>query len=644
MLLAMPFASPHHPNIGLSLIQAGLRRHEIVCDLRYFFLEYAERCGVEAYKILTDDRYFTALLGEWVFGSLVHERSPGSEMKYISEVLQSQCKDFFNVQWLLQILACKESASGFIDSCLASVDWQTYSIVGLTTSFQQTMASLALAQRLKRRHAHLVIALGGANCEGEMGIELHRQYPFIDIVCSGEGDIAFVEAVRRLREGKTLAGIPGIIFRAGNETVVPMEHTNPVARLDDLPIPDYSDFYQQRSRCPEVSAHYSPVALFETSRGCWWGAKKHCTFCGLNGGTMTYRSKSQNRALDELSELTALYGHDVLVVDNILDLNYFKEFFPALASSASPLLMHYETKVNLTPDQIALLAAAGVRKIQPGVESLDSAILKLMRKGCTLMQNVQTLKIAAEAGVYVEWNFLYGFPQETDAHYERQAAIIPLLRHLNAPSALTRVRADRFSPYFATPQQFGLRLTPLSAYEQIYPFDVSVIRRLAYHFTMHSDELLAAEQYTQVARRRIEEWHSEQKDAFLFLTDYNSRIEVQDGRSIGAPKPHTVTGAAAEVLRACWKIRSRQEISRLVAHRGEAEIDSALVELRERGLTLQEGGQIISLPLRQPGWKRAPRPDEIRDSLGKAFFRWRGKPVARTRPLTPVDVLTAINL
>ena len=36
-----------------------------------------------------------------------------------------------------------------------------------------------------------------------------------------------------------------------------------------------------------------PTVLIETSRGCWWGDRdRHFMFCGLNGATMAYRSKS----------------------------------------------------------------------------------------------------------------------------------------------------------------------------------------------------------------------------------------------------------------------------------------------------------------------------------------------------------------
>ncbi len=37
---------------------------------------------------------------------------------------------------------------------------------------------------------------------------------------------------------------------------------------------------------------------YETSRGCWWGQKKHCTFCGLNPLGMNYRAKSPERAVE----------------------------------------------------------------------------------------------------------------------------------------------------------------------------------------------------------------------------------------------------------------------------------------------------------------------------------------------------------
>ena len=60
--------------------------------------------------------------------------------------------------------------------------------------------------------------------------------------------------------------------------------------LDALPVPNYRD-YMARVQASPLGKTINPRLLFQTSRGCWWGAKQHCTFCGLNGQGMAYRSK-----------------------------------------------------------------------------------------------------------------------------------------------------------------------------------------------------------------------------------------------------------------------------------------------------------------------------------------------------------------
>jgi len=61
--------------------------------------------------------------------------------------------------------------------------------------FEQTSASVALLRRIKVLCPETVTVIGGANCEAEMGFELHRSFPWIDFVCTGEGEAAFVELV-----------------------------------------------------------------------------------------------------------------------------------------------------------------------------------------------------------------------------------------------------------------------------------------------------------------------------------------------------------------------------------------------------------------------------------------------------------------
>ena len=104
---------------------------------------------------------------------------------------------------LLLVLAARENADAFIDRCVGQVDWTRYAFLGISSSFQQNMASLAFARRVKAQFPHIFIVFGGANCQGEMGIELHRRYGFIDAVCLGEGDLIFPESCVGILPGRT---------------------------------------------------------------------------------------------------------------------------------------------------------------------------------------------------------------------------------------------------------------------------------------------------------------------------------------------------------------------------------------------------------------------------------------------------------
>ena len=119
-----------------------------------------------------------------------------------------------------------------------------------------------------------------------------------------------------------------------------------------------------------------PGLPLESSRGCWWGAAHQCTFCGLNGTSLGYRSKSPERVLAEVHELEDRYGvSDFEAVDNILDMGYHKTLLPELAADTSTRRIFYEIKANVSRAQVAALVDAGIMWVQPGIESLHSEVL-----------------------------------------------------------------------------------------------------------------------------------------------------------------------------------------------------------------------------------------------------------------------------
>jgi ribosomal peptide maturation radical SAM protein 1 len=222
---------------------------------------------------------------------------------------------------------------------------------------------------------------------------------------------------------------------------------------------------------------------YETSRGCWWGQKSHCTFCGLNGQGMRSRNKSPDRAIAELQTLVARHGvKRVAMTDNIMPHDYFTTVLRRLPREVPGVAIMYEEKANLRLDQVRALVAAGVVEIQPGIEAISTGLLKLMAKGTTAAQNLALLRYAKATGLLVQWNLLHGCPNDELAFYEETLELMPFVHHLQPPVSPCPVVIDRFSPYFERPEHYGVRdVRPFGFYRGVYGEDVP-LAKLAYHF------------------------------------------------------------------------------------------------------------------------------------------------------------------
>jgi len=488
----------------------------------------------------------------------------------------------------------------------------------LTSIFQQHTASLALARRLKRASPSTFVIMGGANCEGVMGAETLRSFRFVDAVVSGEADLIFPELVGRVLRAEPISGLPGVRTRdrLDEEFAVGRFSNGPMVReMDSLPIPDYWDYFEQfkASRYDRV---WQPSVFFETSRGCWWGERMHCTFCGLNGSTMTFRSKSARRALDELTLLVAQNpGCDVRVVDNILDMRYFKDFLPELAARRLSVSLFYETKSNLKKEQVRLLRAAGVREIQPGIESLSDSVLKLMRKGVTGLQNIQLLKWCKEFGIEPSWNLLWGFPGECPEEYGRMTRVVPLLTHLPAPVSHADIRLDRFSPNFFDADRLGFAdVAPIPAYKHIYPLPDTAVANLACFFSFRYREPRDVDSYVRPLAREMDKWKRMKGQSDLLSVDAGEHLLIVDLRP-ARRTPFTLLAGLERLLYCeCDAARELGQLTQVAAANGSIAspeaIEQRLAPLVKRGLLLQDGSRYLALaiPLRE----YSPPPGSVR--------------------------------
>jgi ribosomal peptide maturation radical SAM protein 1 len=398
-----------------------------------------------------------------------------------------------------------------------------------------------------------------------------------------------------------MPSIPGIISRDGDVQSSPMVEAVRVDDLDALPYPDYSDYFEQL-KTAQAPPDFDVWIPMEASRGCWWGEKNQCTFCGLNTTERNFHCKSPERVLDELRYLSENYGNKITFVDSILAKSYFRTVIPKLVHR-SGLSLTWEVKATLTREQVLLLAKAGVKWIQPGIESLSDAVLRLMRKGTTLIHNIQILKWAKQFDMCVTWNLLWGFPGEDPAEYTRMQELIPDLYHLDPPTRYGHIRIDRFSAYLAAPTSYGImQLRPASPFRTIYhSLSEDDLNGLAYHFDAEYPD--ASPVYAQGMEQAIKAWQN-WCGAALDVFPSQHAIYILDTRKGGARREFRFDGLAAELYLLCDAAQSVQflmEASSICERHSEAEVVALLDQFVEQGLMIRSGKQYLSLAVvREP--------------------------------------------
>ena len=551
-LVVPPFDAINFPALGPSVLAAACRARGLRTQVLYGSLQLAAQIGYPAYKAVCDSP-MSLLLGEQLFLPHAYPAAPKQAFAPPGRLPKD----------LRQLRDGLAPQIGPYQQALARrIVALNPRILGISSTFQQNLAAAGLALLVRQAAPHIVIVMGGANVAGPMGTGLAGVFPWIDHFFIGEADFEFPQFCERLvRDG-----------------VRPPDRLVKCAPIDDFTrvfAPDFSDYFsalrqfQLEGRLPPELPEFLTM---ESSRGCWWGEKHHCTFCGLNGEGMEFRQKPAGRVLEEIATLTARWdAKRFFLADNIMPLGYFKTLLPELAKWPARPRLFYEVKANLRDEQILAMAKAGIDAIQPGIESLSTNVLRLMRKGVSGLQNLSLLRSCKSMGVRVAWNYLYGLPGEAIEDYESVLRLLPKIEHLQPPSGLNRIIVDRFSPYHNTPGQFGIEsIAPVGGYQGLYPADAP-LSDIAYHFTgRYSTPLL--EDKDMVARLQLaigvwkHQWSRTDRLPALRVVDTGGGdLAIADTRRVAAAGLTVISRRMLEVLKHFERPRPLEDLDGAMA-------------------------------------------------------------------------------
>ena len=610
-LVSMPFASHTSPSIQIGLLASIAASHGFPVRTFHLFLDFAARIGLETYQLLSE--HWDMGLGEWIFSPAAFgDDAPDRDGRFLEdfatlyeETTGARLTNPAALERAYDRLreVRDDEVPRFLDRLVTEIPWDEYRVVGFTSTFQQNVPSLALGRRLKARFPDLTLVYGGANLDTPMGRALMRAVPWVDYAIEGEADLAFPSLLVALQERTEPSTIAGVLCRRNGHVV---DGAPPLRfeAMDELPVPTYEEYFERAERLGILSTGVRRRVFlpFESARGCWWGQKHHCTFCGLNGATMPFRAKSPGRVADELAELARRHhSFQFVAVDNILEPSYLTTLLADLARDRVDYDIFYEVKANLGREQLRLLRDAGVQRIQPGIESFSSHVLALMRKGTRAAHNVNVLRWCRHYGIDVSWNVLWGFPGETPDDYREQARLVPRLVHLQPPVGMGRMHMDRYSPSFFDRQVFPVRCArPQRAYGYIYPQHVD-LEQLAYFFEYELQDELPRDVHREltVALKVWQDTWARGETPSLRYWSSPGLLLVEDLRVPGSPLSYTFEEPLASIYLACSDMARTASAARDCARLDLAadDVEDALSELESSGLVMRDGNLFVSLAI-----------------------------------------------
>ena len=264
--------------------------------------------------------------------------------------------------------------------------------------------------------------------------------PGLTALIGGEVELEIAEIVEAAVDGADLSGFAGVWLPGGRG-----RHRPPLADLDRVAFPDYSDFPWHR--------YPHRIVPMLSGRGCGWGA---CTFCSdvTSSAGRTFRSRSPDNVLEELGVQS--HRHDARAfVFTDLKLNSDPGMWRALVDGIPARVPHAQwiaaVHVGAAGDHgldaptLAAARRAGAVRLTTGLESGSQRILDRWAKGTDLDVTSRFLHDAAAAGISVRVTMIHGAPGETAED------VLASARYLEVHARLIdRVNINRFQLMLGT--------------------------------------------------------------------------------------------------------------------------------------------------------------------------------------------------
>lgn len=292
---------------------------------------------------------------------------------------------------------------------------QEYDLALITFMSCDELYAIKCLEIVKKHHPEKMTIAGGIH----LSVTQAKSFPYADTVVLGEGEENIIKIINHYQQ---YGYIP------------PFYNSEPIADLDRLPFVDRELFNNNfELETPLLPLLPPPFVTIIFSRGCPW----HCSFCfpsrQLIAGKKK-RARSVDNCIEELYLLKGSSGVGSLMIHDDLfpeDTEWVENFSERLLFTVGRIPFWLQMRSSFIckhPDLIKKLAEAGLTWISLGGESGSERMLKFLKKGITVEENIEAAEIAHRNNINLFFNYILGLPEETKEDIEATEKMLQKIR------------------------------------------------------------------------------------------------------------------------------------------------------------------------------------------------------------------------
>ncbi len=601
LIASMPWALSYMASIQVGALKSFLKENGVKAEGGHWFLPVANHLGFGAYGELC---YPHLSDGEALYAYLLFPEKRDSllsdeHLRRKFRILQGKYGTGSNPKFSLTEDFFERFAE-VNNSILDRYNWSEYRLVGFTLNFGQTLASLYMAREIKLRSPDTKIIFGGSEACGDLGKSLLNEFSFLDYCCDGEGELPLLGLCRALESDGDVGKINGIMPRS-EELLSNGNHSGQMPKMT-IPVPDFSDYFDEIATLGLNPNNVTACLPIEGSRGCYYD----CSFCALNLQWDKFRAQTPEMVALTISQLSSRHKLlDFFFVDNIAP-KTSKKIFKRVEDLGLDLRFFYELRTDINRDTLSQMKAAGLTRVQLGVESLSSGLLKKFNKRARVIDNLQGMKFCEEFELSTCGNLIVEHPKTTQIDVEESVRNIEFCTAFRPPNA--------FAPFdleFGAPDYEGLSPQWLSIdgnheeYLRLYPRPIfERLNLLRKKYTSKAESIDWKPLYDAVEKWKYTYESNTAslgtRTRHLALFDGGAFVRIEDRRS-GTLRVHVLEGIYAELYRRASSIaRIESVVESVNSGLCRSGVEDAINKLVDMRLMFVEDDDCLALAMANP--------------------------------------------